>query len=411
MQKKIIFLSEMPITNGVIQSQLLPILSAASIAGYDVEIMETTGRFDSQEKNREQAEKKLEQERITLKSISVKRYTLFPSIIYFTWKAFGMIRDSIKENSDGQTIIYARNYKFAPILLIVKCLWKVPYIYSPRGAYVAERRFYKKTKDLLYASLIGYFEKKAILGAQKTIVETDGFKAHLEKTYSLPGGLFQVIPNCYDSSLLPSSDWDREEMRQKLGFSGKKVIAYAGTVEVWYEFEKMIDLVSRLRKKCPNIFFQLFLKEDYARDESSGMVGEIRNLMEKYGFQENESYAISSYSPAERYLYLSACDAGICLSVPEEFKSMMLYLKIVDFIGAGLPIIANSDMSEAKKIIAASGKGAIVDYENWENSIERIDLDELFRKGSGHPDRLKEYSSSKVVPEYIKLFKRSFRKK
>jgi len=411
MQKKILFLSEMPITNGVIQSQLLPILSAASKAGYVVEIMETTGRFDSQEKNREQAEKKLEQERIALKSIAVKRYTLFPSIIYFTWKAFGMIRDSIKENSDGQTIIYARNYKFAPILLIAECLWKVPYIYSPRGAYVAERRFYKKTKDLLYASLIGYFENKAIIGASRTIVETDGFKDHLKKLYSLPARCFEVIQNCYDSSLLPSSDWDREGMRKKLGFSGKKVIAYAGTVEVWYEFEKMIDLVSRLRKRDPDIFFQLFLKEDYARNESSGMFREINDLMEKYGFQEKESYAISSYPPTDRYLYLSACDAGICLSVPEEFKSMMLYLKIVDFIGSGLPIIANSDMSEAKKIIAASGKGAIVDYENWEDSIERINLEKLFSKENGHSRRLEEYSSDMIIPEYTKLFKKTFRKK
>lgn len=401
----------MPITNGVIQSQLLPILLEASNAGYGVEIIETTGRFDSQEKNRQEIQEKLEQERVALKSIAVKRHTLLPSIVYFTWQSYSLIRKSLKNSGEKGLAIYARNYKFTPILLIAKYLWGTPYVYSPRGAYVAERRFYKKTKDLLYASFIGYFEKKAILGAQKTIIETDGFKAHLEKAYSLPDGLFQVIPNCYDSSLLPSSDWDREEMRKKLGFSGKKVIAYAGTVEVWYEFEKMIDLVSRLRKKDSSIFFQLFLKEDYARDESSGMIGEIRSLMEKYGFQEKESYAISSYSPTERYLYLSACDAGICLSVPQEFKSMMLYLKIVDFIGAGLPIIANSDMSEAKKIIAASGKGAIVDYENWEDSIKRIDINELFRKGSGNTARLEEYSSDKVIPEYIKMFKRAFRRK
>ncbi|NTU66613.1 MAG: glycosyltransferase family 4 protein [Candidatus Moranbacteria bacterium] len=411
MKKTILFLSEMPITNGVIQSQLMPIILRAANDGYAVEIMETTGRFDSQEKDRAQIGKKLEHWMIALKSIAVKRHTLLPSIIYFTWKAFGIVRDSIRKNGSNQTVIYARNYKFAPLLLLAKYLWGVSYIYSPRGAYVAERRFYKKTKDLLFASFIAFFERKAILGSTKIIVETDGFKEHLKELYSLEDRRFEVIPNCYDASLLPSSDWNRDEMRKELGFSGKKVIAYAGTVEVWYEFEKMIDLVSRLRKKDPSIFFQLFLKEDYARDESSGMLTELDTLMEKYGLAKNESYGISSYAPTERYRYLSACDAGICLSVPQEFKSMMLYLKIVDFIGARLPMIVNSEMTESVAIIKESGAGAVVDYGDWEKSVADIDLENLFNKKNSNLDLLKKYSSSEIVPKYMELFKDAFKEK
>lgn len=407
--KTIIFLSEMPLTNGIIQAQLVPIMKAAANHGYFVHLIETVGRFDSQEKEREKAEEELQKCKISVSKISVKRRTFFPSILYFSIRSFGAIRKIIKNEKDNSCIIYARNYKFAPMLLLAGGLWKIPFIYSPRGAYVAERAYYKKIKDILYGGLVGFFEKKAIKKSAAAIFETASFQKHIEKTYKIGSSNLKVIPNYYDQALAEEVSKSREEMRNKLGYGGKNVIVYAGTIEVWYDFEKMFGLVSALKKKDPSVFFQLFTKVDYARDESRGMAGTLRDLAKKYDLKEKEDYSVSSYSPQERYKYLSACDAGICLTTPQEFKTMMLYLKIVDYLGAGLPIIVNSEVKSAVKIIKSSGIGAVVDYANWDDSISKIDTASLFLKKGNDNAEYQKFSSSNIVPEYLDLFESAFK--
>jgi glycosyltransferase involved in cell wall biosynthesis len=402
--KTIIFLSEMPITNGVIQAQLLPVVLAASKKGYFVHLVETTGRFDSQENVRTTTEEKLKSAGIHLEKIKIPRHTFLPSILYFSIKSNALIKKIAKNNPKGSVLIYARNYKFCPALILNNTLRKIPFIYSPRGAYVAERMYYKKIKDILYGGLIGYLEKKSIKRSAAAIAETENFKKHLEEIYQLKEDKIHVVSNYYNVSLVPPTDWNREEMRQKLGYTNKKVIVYAGTIEVWYDFEKMFDLVAKLKKKDPRIFFQLFAKEDYARDESEGLFQKLKSIAKKYGLSENTDYSISSYSPEERYRHLSACDAGICLTTPEEFKTIMLYLKIVDYLGAGLPIIVNSEVASAVEIIKSSGIGAVVDYQNWDSSISKIDIDSIFGKTGANSAEYKKFSSSSIIPAYLDLF-------
>jgi glycosyltransferase involved in cell wall biosynthesis len=402
--KTIIFLSEMPITNGVIQAQLLSIVLAAARSGYEIHLMETIGRFDSQEEGRNDLEKELKSRGVNLFKIKVPRHTMLPSILYFTLKSCFLIRKIKKNNRQSKIIIYARNYKFCLVLIINKIVRKISFIYSPRGAYVAERKYYKKIKDRLYGFFIGIMEKRAIEKSAATIAETNGLKEHLEKIYNLNNTNIKVISNYYDQSLVSNASASREEMRKKLDFQGKKVIVYAGTVEVWYDFSKMFDLASRLKKKDPSIFFQLFTKEDYARDESRGMAGTLRDLAKKYNLKEKEDYAISSYPPGERYRYLAAADAGICLTTPEKFKTMMLYLKIVDYLGAGLPIIVNSEVKSVVEIIKNSGVGAVVDYHNWDNSISKIDTEKLFRREDIIIGEYQKFSSQNILPRYLELF-------
>jgi len=404
--KTIIFISEMPITNGVIQAQLLPIVFSSAKKGFQTYILETTGRFDSQENIRKNTEEKLKNAGVFLEKIAIPRHTFFPSILYFSAKSHPVIKKIFRNSPESQVIIYARNYKFAPVLLFSK----IPFIYSPRGAYVAERKYYRKIKDILYGNLIGYFEKKAIEKSQVTVFETDDFKNHLKEIYSLKNTGLEVIPNYYDNSLVLDAQNSWEKIRKEMGYENKKVIVYAGTIEIWYDFERMFDLVSRLKKKDSRIFFQLFTKIDYARDESKGLFENLKKIAQKYSLLENSDYAVSSYPPQKRYAYLSACDAGICLTAPHKFKTMMMYLKIVDYLGAGLPIIVNSEVRSVSEIIKNSDIGAIVDYNDWESSISKIDMKTLFEKtGTGNAE-YEKFSSSNIIPRYLDLFESVFKK-
>lgn len=405
-RKRLYFLSEMPVSNGVIRSQLLPVVSACAEAGYETVLVETRGRFDGQEDSRSEALAVIEKFGLNLRSISVRRETMLPSILRFFRETRQLLGDEIGADPEG-VLIYARNYKFIPFLLMARKRWGIPFVYSPRAAYVAERKHYGRWRDRLFAPLIGWLERRAFLFGETAIVETASFRDRLARDFSIDPGRFSVIPNCYDESLLPPADWDRESFRRQLGFGGRKVIAYAGTLEAWYEFERMADLVSRLREKDPEILFQLFLKEDYARPESRGLRDRLSAIMKECGLEEGEGYVIAHYSPSDRYRYLSACDAGICLSIPASFKADMLYLKIVDYVGARLPMIVNRDMVEAARIVERGKSGAIVDYADWDGSVERIDPSDVF--GKKFPQSVAEaYASTNIVPKYLELFGRIF---
>lgn len=401
-------MAEMPLTNGVIQAQLIPVAIRAAQKGYRVHIIETAGRFDNQEEHRKTVTEELAKNGITAHKITVKRNTFIPSIVHFTIKSYQLTKPLIKNNRSGSLLLYARNYKFCPILIWAKKKWGIPFIYSPRGAYVAERAFYRRAKDLLYGRFIKIFEKQAIQASEATIVETKSFQNHLAKSYGIKTKKLLVIPNYFNSALLPPPEWNREAMRKELGLTDKHVIVYAGTVEVWYEFERMFDLVSRLKQRDPAIFFQLFLKEDYARHESRGLLEKIRELAGNKGLKEKSDYAFSSYPPSQRYLYLSACDAGLCLTSAQEFKTIMLYLKVVDYLGAGLPVIINKDVKAVKKIISQARAGATVDYADWERSIEKIDLVKLFARTGMDSKNIDAYSSKNVLPCYLRVFRNAF---
>jgi hypothetical protein len=406
--KTILFLSEMPITNGVIQAQLIPLVLFLQKNGYETHIVETIGRFDSQEKYRESIKDKLEKNKVVSQQICIPRFTFLPSILYFTFKSLWIIKKIVREKEKGSLVIYARNYKFTLVLTLANWLWNVPTVYSPRGAYVAERKYYRKIKDSLYGRLVQFFEKKAIGASSATIVESNRFKDHIEKLHNLRDANLTVISNYYDETLIPSSPAVRQKMRQKLGFGNKKIIVYAGTVEVWYNFSKMFDLVSRLKKNNPDFFFQLFIKEDYARDESAGMAQKLEDLAGQFALLKGRDYDISSYPPEERYQYLSACDVGICLTTPQEFKTMMLYLKIVDYLGVRLPIIVNSEVKSAVEIIKSSGSGAIVDYSDWDNSISKINMASLFGPSQEKNNEYQKFSSQNILPKYLELFSSVF---
>jgi hypothetical protein len=408
----LVFLAEMPVTNGLIQAQLVPVVKACS-KRYKTVLVETRGRFEGQLEFRRSFVKELEDLGTEVCSIKVKKETFWPSIFYFFLETKKILKEILKTKTKNQNqfLIYARNYKFTPILIWFYYFFKIKFIYSPRGAYVAERRYYKSLKGKLYGIFIQFFEKKAIRLSQKTIVETRYFKEHLIKAYGLENfkDKLEVIPNYFDAKKLPKKSWDRKKMRQKLGFSGKKVIVYAGTLEIWYDFQKMFELIGFLRKQEKTIFFQLFLKKDFARKESKDMYQQLFNYAKKNGLQEKVDFAISSFPSSERYKYLSACDAGICLTTRAEFKVIMFYLKLLDYLACRLPFIVNDDVLEAKNLIKKHQIGALVDYDNWQASIKKLNLKALLNKKENYNFSLeKKYSSRYVIKQYLNLFKKNF---
>jgi hypothetical protein len=134
----------------------------------------------------------------------------------------------------------------------------------------------------------------------------------------------------------------------------------------------------------------------------------LRKKLGEKGFREKDNFAISAYPSAERYQYLVACDAGLCLTIAQEFKTDMLYLKIVDFWGAGLPVIVNQDVSAVADIVRKSGAGAVVDYADWDRSVAQIEPSRLFQKTIQNPQIFAAYSSVSIIPQYLDLFARAF---
>ncbi len=396
----------MPVDNGVIQSQLIPIVRHSNKNKYLTYLIETKKRFNKV-RDSKKIRHKIKEFNINLESIEVKQKTFLPSFLYFSIKSLAKIKKIIKDNPNSEFLIYTRNYKFLLSVLIIKLTKKIGFIYSPRAPYIEERKYYKKTRDLLFIFWIKMLEKIAIEKSFKTVVETEAFKKSLETLYHLSSKKIKVIPNFFDSALKIKSN-AREEIRKKLNLVGKKVIVYAGTLEIWYDFIKMLELFKNLKRKDERLFLQLFLKEDYARTESRNLKIKLERKLKEINLVLNKDYAINSFNPQERYNYLRACDIGICLTAEAKFRNLTMPLKILDYWRVNLPTIVNKDLLEVKKIILADDIGTTVDYTKWSDSLSEINLEKLYSKTDNFDRIHKIYSSDSVLPSYMKLFNKYF---
>jgi glycosyltransferase involved in cell wall biosynthesis len=407
--KRLIALVEMPLSNGEPQSTVYATLKAAQRSGIETHLIETRGGgFSAQEKFRAEAEEELRTAGIKWHSIFVSRFTAIPTIVNFTKEALKILNPLCSFGTP--TVLLFLSYKFIPVALILKKTKKIPFVYSPLAAYWAKRHYYGGLKNTLYGPLIKWLEKKGIKESYLTRVETPFLGQHLVELHrdkSLKNKIV-TIPNYFEEALLPDKDWDREAWRKKLGFVGKKVVIYAGALEVWYDFPKMLDVICALKKQDPTIFFQIYGKEDNARPESAGLKNRIKEWAKERGLEEKRDYAISLFPACERYYYLSAGDIGICLAKPALFKNITLFSKITDYWGSFLPIIVNSDVFETAKIIKKYQAGIALSYEDWPVALANLSLKDLNSKKIDFSFR-HQYSSSQTSSKYLEIFKNCFR--
>lgn len=240
--------------------------------------------------------------------------------------------------------------KKVPFVFEVRDLWPE----SMEGTGMGEKKsyFYK------------FLEKIAIFlyrKSTKIVVVTDGFKEELVSKRGISSEKIEIVKNGVDPDVFKPFP-NTEQVKSKLGFGGKFVVSYIGTIGLSHDIDVVIKLARLLRIKLSDLV--LLIVGEGPEKEKMLKIKKDENLSNMVFFGEQ---------PREKIpFFINASD--ICL-VPlkktEIFKTRVP-AKMFEIMACGKPIITTAD-GEARKIIVEEAKGGLyVEPENAEDLLRAV---------------------------------------
>lgn len=268
---------------------------------------------------------------------------LFPIFIIFT---LPIIAVSILRHQFD--VIHCRSYLPALMAALIKKLSiNVKIIFDTRAP-VPEQGViaghYKRTSMLF--KLWKLIERFALKSSDTILAVTEQFAEELKK--SSRNMKMEVIYNCVNMEDYKMDHCKIKELRHAYDLPDKTIIVYNGSLGVWNDPELMVRIFHTLLSVRQDVFFLVL---------TTFNVEKLKSIFEKHGiFQKN--FRIMRLEPRQVPTILPLCDYGLWPSRDfdttyhaERIHATVTGIKTLEYLAAGLPLIANSNMDAIKYLI------------------------------------------------------------
>jgi glycosyltransferase involved in cell wall biosynthesis len=163
-----------------------------------------------------------------------------------------------------------------------------------------------------------------------------------------------------------------------------QVILWGGGVYNWFDPLSVLQAVDRLRTRHEDVrLFFMGLRHPNPSIPEMGMAWEARQLSNRLGLTDNYVFFNEDWVDySERQNYLLDADVGVSAHFLHVETSLSFRTRMLDYLWAGLPIVATEGDTFAR-LIDAERLGLTVpemDVEALANALEKVLYDETFRK-------------------------------
>jgi glycosyltransferase involved in cell wall biosynthesis len=155
--------------------------------------------------------------------------------------------------------------------------------------------------------------------------------------------LVEVIPCCADLRRFRPDEEARSATRLRLGAGERLVLAYSGSLGSYYCDEEVAVLFGALRRRCPA---QLAV---FTRSDTSKLAAALA----REGVSGGDVH-IEAVDPKDMPARLAGADAAVSLIQPWFSKIASSPTKVAEFLGVGLPVVANPQVGDMEALINAS---------------------------------------------------------
>ncbi|MFM1802381.1 MAG: hypothetical protein RJA81_1733 [Planctomycetota bacterium] len=207
--------------------------------------------------------------------------------------------------------------------------------------------------------------------AGRALMFPDAISLGIEGMWQLPDGRpIEVIPCCVAlSRFQEGQQLTRQAAKERLGLTGRKIIAYVGALGGWYMTEDMVRIWTSAKRRDPEAFALIFTQSPQ---------NELAEMLKKAGLNENSDFQISRVSPKELAINLRAADVALSLIRPSYSKISSSPTKLAEYLAAGLVVISTSGIGDCNLHLKIHDVGVILDHID-ETSIDKS-IDEAFHK-------------------------------
>lgn len=274
------------------------------------------------------------------------RYHKRPSALATAWDIFAgtalglwlVVRHRVQ-------IIHARSYVASVMALNIKRLTGRRFLFDMRGFWADERvdggiwpagsRLYRVAKG---------FEQRFLLAADAIVSLTHAAVREMQTFPYLQGMTrrFQVIPTCTNLALF--RPLPRAEARPF-------TVGYVGSVGVWYLFDETLACFKALQQRWPEARLLVINREDHAF---------IAERVAAAGIdpQQVEIKAARHDTVAQE---ISRMDVGLFFIKPAYSKTASAPTKLGEFLGCGVPCLANAGVGDQAEVLRRGGVGIVVE--------------------------------------------------
>lgn len=244
-------------------------------------------------------------------------------------------------------IVHARSYVPAVMALVLQKLTGAKFVFDMRGFWADERvdgglwprdgRMYKVAK---------WFERRFLLNADHVVSLTHAAVAEMQRFDYLRGNMppVTVIPTCADLDRFHPSPH-----RPTPG--GDLTLGYVGSAGTWYLFDAVVTAFARLRQRLPDA--RLLVVNRHEHDY-------IRQRLQAGGVPA-EAVELCAASHAQVPELMARMHAGIFFIKPVFSKQASAPTKLGEFLGCGIPCLANTGVGDMATVLEGERVGVAVD--------------------------------------------------
>jgi glycosyltransferase involved in cell wall biosynthesis len=254
-------------------------------------------------------------------------------------------------------ILHARSYIPGVIVLMLKFIFRIKFIFDMRGFWADERidgNLWKKNSYIY--KFVKLVEKYLLLNADHIITLTHASVNEIYKLNYLikQNAKITVIPTCTNLEIFKP---DVSQIR-----INNFTLGYIGSVSTWYLFDEVLYCFSELLKINNNCELLIINKGEHDFICKKIINNNIPlNKIKLINLGHNE---IS--------VYIRKMDAGIFFIKPAFSKKASSPTRLGEFLGTGIPCLTNDGIGDVSEILNNENVGVVIKDLNKKNIVDGI---------------------------------------
>src|SRR5690606_27112127 len=187
------------------------------------------------------------------------------------------------------------------------------------------------------------FERRFLLNADHVVSLTHAALAEMQRFDYLHGRMppVTVIPTCADLQRFTPQAAPQDDL----------VLGYVGSAGTWYLFDAVVAVFGRLRERLPAARLLVVNRHEHAY---------IRERLQAGGVPA-DAVELRAASHADVPALMARMHAGVFFYKPSYSRAACAPTKLGEFLGCGIPCLANTGVGDMAAVLEGERVGVAVD--------------------------------------------------